>query len=214
MAIIQLSGPTNSTTASGSTDLFPITLFGAVKSTTGSGAQTLQDVLDSKLDKKTGDGLKAYIHSGSTQSDLSISSTPAGGVIPCYSTQGRLQTNTPSTDNDCANKKYVDNRIIKDVLYISSSSGTWQIDPSEWNYDYLVMTTNKGQYNLYQNPENSSYYYGGTIAYVRSSPSNYCALTGEVYTSTPQPRAYYQQLSSLGSTLLNDTVIKITGVKL
>ena len=63
---------------------------------------------------------------------LQAYNAPLAYAIPLFSSEGQLQTNTPTADKHCANKKYVDDNFVKAVtttttnhqVYVKSNSGT------------------------------------------------------------------------------------------
>lgn len=81
---------------------------------------------DTKIDKVSGTATYERVYTATktgNQSTKNLSTSPLGNAIPQYGTAGRLQTNNPNSDLDCANKKYVD------------SNGAWK--EISGAYDYI-----------------------------------------------------------------------------
>lgn len=79
--------------------------------------------VDTKLDKvtTTTDVYQVYVKApDGTQTMSNISNYIAQGNIAVWGAGGRLKTNTPTENNDCANKKYVDDKVSTVYKYKGS----------------------------------------------------------------------------------------------
>ena len=65
-------------------------------------------LLNTKLDKRTTSGLRAYTHNGSTQNDVVVSNDNNSNSIPLRDVNGNIQVGTPSNSSDATPKTYVD----------------------------------------------------------------------------------------------------------
>lgn len=78
---------------------------------------------DTKLDKvtTTTDTYQVYVKApDGTQTMSNISNYIAQGNIAVWGAGGKLKTNTPTENNDCANKKYVDDKVSTVYKYKGS----------------------------------------------------------------------------------------------
>ena len=112
---------------------------------------------DTKVDKVGGtatyDRIYAITKAGN-QGTKNITSTPIANAIPQYSTAGRLQTNNPNNDLDCANKRYVDsNGAWKEITgsydYISGSQSMYFSDSLRGHVISIVFKIAHRDFNNY-----------------------------------------------------------------
>lgn len=67
--------------------------------------------LGSKVDKLATSGQYAYVHLGSTQSEMPIATPATGDTLAKRESDGRLKVATPSQNGDATNKYYVDTNV-------------------------------------------------------------------------------------------------------
>ena len=79
---------------------------------------------DTKVDKRTTEGIFAYVHVGSTQNELPIATPATGGTIAKRESDGRLKVAAPSNDGDATTKKYVDDSISNAISAVYRYKGT------------------------------------------------------------------------------------------
>lgn len=72
---------------------------------------------DTKLDKKTTEGISVYSHNGTTQNEIPVSSGTDGNTVAVRTNGGQVRVGTPQNDSDATTKSYVDSnhRIVKFV---------------------------------------------------------------------------------------------------
>ena len=92
--------------------------------------------LGKKVDKLTTSGLNAYVHLGSTQTEMPIATPATGDTIAKRESDGRLKVATPTQGGDATTKAYVDDEIGKAV------AGAYKPKGSVATYDDLPTTGN------------------------------------------------------------------------
>ena len=66
---------------------------------------------DTKVDKNTSGGNKVYVSSRNVDKMISYTDSAVGATIPIRSGQGNFKVNAPTHESECANKKYVDDKV-------------------------------------------------------------------------------------------------------
>lgn len=64
---------------------------------------------DTKLDKRTGEGIEVYAHSSSSQIGIPVASGKDGNTVPIRTNGGQLRCGLAQGDDDCINKAYLSN---------------------------------------------------------------------------------------------------------
>ena len=110
----------------------------------------LPDEVNKKLDKKTEptDGTYVYAVKDGEQTVVKASSEANSGPIMCRDDNGRASINTPESDSQIANKKYVDTQIANfDFIKVVSSLDA--VTNPLPNKIYLVPNENSDTQNLF-----------------------------------------------------------------
>ena len=63
---------------------------------------------------------------------------PGENTVPCRDANGRLKANAPSSDNDCANKAWVEDQLNNVVLNSNGGYGTWIVRKWEPGFKYII----------------------------------------------------------------------------
>lgn len=93
------------------------------------------------VEKSTsGTSTEVYAHIGNTETLITVSSLPTAGNVAVFDENAKLKTSTPTENNDCVNKGYLDsvlgenNPLTEEELIFNSSNKTiLTTDTLDWD---------------------------------------------------------------------------------